>query len=171
METRPWPRKSLVLTAPLMYAAIPLGGYLLWGKSLVAFIVYAAIWAGVLTIGRYFVCRRCAHYGKDCPTGFGYAVRIFPKDTAREFSGRACMIDVLFIEAAFLAPPIIWILSFVNTIDSFSTTGHVLMVIYLALFLGFATAHEVNGCGRCVQGKCPASRASRERRKNARVPK
>ncbi|MBM3132261.1 MAG: hypothetical protein FJZ95_04410 [Chloroflexi bacterium] len=130
MIIQPWPRKSMILTAPFMYAAIPLGGYLLWGKSLIAFIVYVAIWAGVLTIGRYVVCRPCAHYGKDCPTGFGHLVRhMFPKDEARHFSGRACMVDILCIEAAFMIPPAVWMLSFLDVIGNFSTNGHVLMAL------------------------------------------
>ena len=165
MNIRPWPRKSMLLTAPFMYAAIPLGGYLLWDKSLIMFIVYVLIWVGIFTVGRHFVCRPCPHYGKDCPTGFGHIVRMFPKDTSRKFSGRACISDVLVIEAAFLIPAVIWILSFFNTIDDFSTIEHVLMGIYLALFLSFAAAHEVNGCSKCQQENCPASGVSREKRK------
>ena len=114
------------------------------------------------------MCRPCPHYGNDCPTGFGHVVRMFPKDTTREFSGRACIIDVLVIEAAFLIPAIIWILSFFDTIDSFSTVEHVLMAIYLALFLGISTAHTVNGCNKCEQENCPASGVSREHKKKAK---
>lgn len=169
MTIQPWPRKSMLLTAPFMYATIPLGGYLLWDKSLIMFGIYVATWIGILTIGRHFVCRPCPHYGKDCPTGFGHVVRIFPKDTTRKFSGRACIIDVLIIEAALLTPVVIWILSFFNTIDDFSTAEHVLMGVYLALFLGFSTAHEVNGCSKCEQENCPASRVSRERRKKLKA--
>lgn len=169
MTVQPWPRKSMFLTAPFMYATIPLGGYLLWDKSLIMFGIYVATWIGILTIGRHFVCRPCPHYGNDCPTGFGHIVRMFPKDTTREFSGKACITDVLVIEAAFLIPAIIWILSFFDMIDSFSTVEHVLMAIYLALFLGFSAAHTVNGCNKCQQENCPVSAVSKERRKKLKV--
>ena len=169
MDIKPWPRKAMLLTAPFMYAAMILGGYLLWDKSLVMFIVYAVIWIGILTIGRYFVCRPCPHYGNDCPTGFGHIVRMFPKDTTREFSGSACITDVMAIEVAFLIPLIIWILSFVGNIDDFSTAENVLMAIYLALFFGFSAFHEVDGCSKCQIENCPVSGVSRERKKNAKA--
>ncbi len=162
---QPWPRKSMLFTAPFMYATIPLAGYILWEKSLIIFVVYALTWLGIFTAGRYLVCRPCPHYGKDCPTGFGYIARIFPKDITRKFSGRACIADILIIEAAFFIPLAIWILSFFNPIDDFSTIEHVLMGIYLALFLIFSAAHTVNGCNKCQQENCPASVVSRERRK------
>ena len=169
MTIQPWPRKSMLLTAPFMYATIPLGGYLLWYKSLVIFGIYIATWIGILIIGRHLVCRACPHYGEDCPTGFGHIVRMFPKETTKEFSGFACIADVLVIEAAFIIPVVIWILSFFNTIDDFSTLEHVLMGLYLALFFGFSAAHTVNGCNKCQLENCPASGVSRERKKKLKL--
>lgn len=165
MIVHPWPRKSMLVTAPLMYTSIPIGAYVLWDKSIVLFIVYAVLWACILTIGRYFVCRPCPRYGEDCPTGFGHIVRIFPKDTSREFSGIACITDVLAIEIAFFIPVVIWILSLVNIVNDFSTLEHVFLGIYLILFFGFSVAHTVLGCNKCQQENCPASAISREHRK------
>lgn len=165
MTIQPWPRKTMLLTAPFMYATIPLGGYILWDKPPVAFSIYIAMWIGILTIGRHLVCRPCPHYGEDCPTGFGHIVRMFSKDRKREFSGRACIADVLIIEAAFLIPLVMWILTFVSIGDDFSTLKHILMGIYLALFFVFSAAHTVNGCNKCQQENCPASSVSRERKK------
>lgn len=168
MTVQPWPRKSMLLTAPFMYATIALGGYLLWDKSLIFFGIYMATWIGILTIGRHFVCRPCPHYGEDCPTGFGHIVRMYPKDTTREFSGKACITDVLAIEVALFIPIVIWILSFVNIVDDFNTLEHVLMAVYLVLFSSFSTAHTVYGCNKCQQENCPASGVSRERKKKAK---
>ena len=165
METRPWPRKSMILTAPFMYATIPLGGYILWDKSPIIFGIYIATWIGILIIGRHLVCRPCPHYGEDCPTGFGHIVRMFSKDTKREFSGRACIADVLIIEAAFLIPLVIWILSFIDIIDDFNAVEHILIGVYLILFFSFSTAHTVHGCNKCQQENCPASVVSREHKK------
>ena len=57
MSRVPWSRRTMLLNSLLFYPAVFLGGYVLWGKSAVMFWVYAAVWLGVIVLGRYFVCR------------------------------------------------------------------------------------------------------------------
>ena len=74
------------------------------------------------------------------------------------------MIDVISIEAALFIPLVLWVLSFFGITDPFRTIDHSLMVVYLFLFLCFGAAHEINGCSKCAQERCPVSKVSRERR-------
>jgi hypothetical protein len=76
-----WPRQTTLLNSLLFYSAVALGGYVLWGKAALMSWVYAAVWLGVIMLGRYFVCRRCQYYGVDCPSfGYSYLARMFKKD-------------------------------------------------------------------------------------------
>ena len=73
----PWPRSVMVLNIALGLASLLLGGYILWQTSLPFFWLYLGVWVGVLTVGRYFVCRSCPYYGQDCPTyGWGHLTRL-----------------------------------------------------------------------------------------------
>ena len=101
----------MLLNSLLFYPAVFLGGYVLWGKSAVMFWVYAAVWLGVIVLGRYFVCRRCQYYGVACPSfGYSYLARIFKKDESKPFSGLACHIDAFVQMLVMLLPVLAWIL-------------------------------------------------------------
>ena len=82
----PWPRSVMLLNIALGLASLLLGGYILWQTSPPFFWPYLAVWIGVLTVGRYFVCRSCPYYGQDCPTyGWGHLARLmYRRDETRD---------------------------------------------------------------------------------------
>ncbi len=159
-----WSRKTMLLNALLFWPMVFLGGYVLWGKSSAMFWVYAAVWLGIFTLGRYFVCRRCKYYGTDCPTfGYSYLARMFKKDESKPFSGRACHIDALVQMLVMLLPILAWIFSaFDIVVSQYKTVDHVLMGVYVALGLLMMAAHSVNGCSKCDIAECRLSKAAKE---------
>ena len=158
-----WSRRTMLLNSLIFYSAIVLGGYVLWGKSTAMFSVYAAVWLGIIVLGRYFVCRRCKYYGVDCPSfAFSHLARMFKKDESRGFSGLACHIDILVQVLVMLLPVLAWILSVFDIVVRRSdTTDHVLMGIYVALALVMLGVHSATGCNRCDIAECRLSKAAR----------
>lgn len=159
-----WWRQTMLLNSLLFYAAVLLGGYILCEKSTVIFWLYAAVWLGVIVLGRYFVCRRCKYYGVDCPSfGFSHLARMFKKDESRGFSGLACHIDILVQVLAMLLPVLAWIFSaFDIVVRRYDTTDHVLVGIYVALAFLMLSVHSATGCNRCDIAECRLSKATRE---------
>lgn len=167
MNTSWWPRRTMILNSLLLYSTTLLGGYVLWWSSSLTFWLYLSLWIGVLTVGRYFVCRRCSNYGKVCPSfGFSYIVRIFPKDKTGVFSWPACAVDILAISLLLLLPIIVWILSLFEIVTSYITLYHVLMAIYVLLVFLVLGAHSVTGCSRCNIAECRLSKAAKEHSKD-----
>ena len=159
-----WSRQTMLLNSLLFYPAVFLGGYVLWGKSLAMFSVYAAVWLGVIVLGRYFVCRRCKYYGVDCPSfGYSYLARMFKKDESKGFSGLACHIDTLVQMVVMLLPVLAWIFGVLDIVVSrYGTIDHVLMGIYVALAVAMLGVHSTTGCNRCDIAECRLSKAARE---------
>lgn len=164
-----WSRKTMLLSSLLVYPAVLLGGYVLWGKSAIMFWVYAAVWLGVIVLGRYFVCRRCKYYGVDCPTfGYSYIACMFKKDESKPFSGRACHIDILVQMIVMFLPVLAWILgAFDIVVPKYDTADHILMGIYVTLIVLTLYVHSTAGCSRCDIAECRMSRASRELKSRA----
>ena len=85
MEIRPWPRKAMLLTAPFMYAAVLLGGYILWDKSMIALIAYLLIWLGfsplaaILSADRVYIMARIVQ--PDSAIWFGSFPRIIEENS------------------------------------------------------------------------------------------
>ena len=161
-----WSRKTMLLNALLFWPAVFLGGYVLWGKSAVMFGVYAAIWVGIIVLGRYFVCRRCKYYGAACPTfGYSYLARMFKKDETKPFSGLACHIDILVQVLVMLLPVLAWIFGGLHVVvPRYDTIDHVLTGTYVALALSMLGVHIATGCNRCDIAECRLSKAARESR-------
>jgi hypothetical protein len=166
MSSVNWSRKTMLLNALLFWPTVFLGGYVLWGKSAAMFWVYAAVWLGIIVLGRYFVCRRCKYYGVNCPTfGYSYLARMFKKDESNPFSGRACHIDALLQMLVMLLPVLAWIFSaFDIVVSKYSTTDHVLSGVYLILGLLMLGAHSATGCSKCDIAECRMSKAAKERK-------
>ena len=154
----------MLLNSLLFYPAVFLGGYVLWGKSAAMFWVYAAVWLGVIVLGRYFVCRRCKYYGAACPTfGYSYLARMFKKDETKPFSGLACYIDILVQVLVMLLPVLAWILGGLHVVvPSYDTIDHVLTGVYVALAVLMLGVHSATGCARCDIAECRLSRAARD---------
>jgi hypothetical protein len=160
-----WSRRTVVLNSLLLYSTALLGAYVLWENSSVVFWLYVSFWVGVLTVGRYFVCRRCSYYGKDCPSfGFSYIVRIFPKDRTGTFSWPACALDISAITLILIMPIIVWILSVFEIVPNYSIINHALMGLYVALTLAMLGFHSVTGCNKCDIAECRLSKAAKERK-------
>jgi hypothetical protein len=159
----------MLLNALLFWPMVFLGGYVLWGKSAVIFWIYTAVWLGILTLGRYFVCRRCKYYGTDCPTfGFSHIARIFRRDESKGFNGRACEIDALVQMLVMLLPILAWIFSaFDIVVSKYGTTDHIIMGVYVTLGLLMMAAHSANGCSKCDIVECRLSKAAKERKSKA----
>lgn len=154
----------MVLNSLLLYSTAIIGSYVLWENSSVVFWLYVSLWVGVLTLGRYFVCRRCSYYGKNCPSfGFSYIVRIFPKDRTGAFSWPACVVDISAISLILLLPMIVWILSSFDMVPSYSTINHALMGIYVVLSFLMLGVHNITGCNKCDITECRLSKAAKER--------
>src|SRR5512137_928950 len=146
-----WSRQTMLLNSLLFYPAVILGGYVLWEKSLVMFLVYAAVWLGVIVLGRYFVCRRCNYYGVDCPSfGYSHLARMFKKDGSKGFSGLACHIDILVQVLVMLLPVLAWVFSALDiVVPRYDTMDHVLTGTYVALAVSMLGIHTATGCNRC----------------------
>ncbi len=164
MSRVPWSRRTMLLNSLLFYSALFLGGYVLWGKSAVMFWVYAAVWLGVIVLGRYFVCRRCRYHGVDCPSfGYSYLARMFKKDESKRFSGLACHIDILVQVLVMLLPVLAWIFGGLHVVvPKYDTIDHVLTGTYVALALSMLGVHTATGCNRCDIAECRLSKAARE---------
>ena len=161
-----WSRKVMLVNSAFLYPLILLGGYILYTKSLMLFSFYLLIWAGILTIGRYYVCRRCPYYGQDCPSfSFGHLARVFRRDENARFSARACMIDIAAIGASLLLPPLAWVLSFFEIVGDFSVAEHVLIGLYIMLAIAMVIVHEITGCSKCEIAECPTSKAAKARKR------
>ena len=159
-----WSRRTMLLNSLLFYPAVLLGGYVLWGKSLVIFSVYVAVWLGVIVLGRYFVCRHCKYYGVDCPTfGYSHLARMFKKDETKPFSGLACHIDILVQVLVMLLPVLAWILGGLHVVvPRYDTSDHVLTGIYVTLAVSMLGVYTATGCNRCDIAECRLSKAARE---------
>ena len=159
----------MLLNSLLFYPAVFLGGYVLWSKSAAMFWVYAAVWLGVIVLGRYFVCRRCQYYGADCPTfGYSYMARIFKKDESKPFSGLACHIDVFVQMLVMLLPVLAWILGGLHVVvPRYDTIDHVLTGTYVALAVSMLGVYTATGCSRCDIAECRLSRAARDLKSKA----
>jgi hypothetical protein len=164
-----WPRKTMLLNSLLFYPMVFIGGYVLWGKSAAMFWVYAAVWFGVIVLGRYFVCRSCKYYGVDCPTfGYSYLARVFRRDASKPFNGRACDIDMLAQMLVMLLPILAWIFSAAGfVVSKYGTVDHALMGVYMVGFLGLSV-HSKNGCSKCDIAECRLSKAAKERKAASR---
>ena len=163
----PWPRSAMLLNIALGLASSLLGGYILWRTSVPLFWPYLGVWIGVLTVGRYFVCRSCPYYGQDCPTyGWGHLTRLmYRRDETRGFNGRAATIEFGVIFVTNLLPVIAWAVSFSGQIAEFGRTEHILTGAYLALAVAGLMVHQRTGCTRCELEECPFSGAAQAKRK------
>ena len=161
-----WSRKTMLLNALLFWPTVFLGGYVLWGKSSAIFWIYTAIWIGIFTLGRYFVCRRCKYYGTDCPTfGFSHIARIFRRDESKGFNGRGCEIDIVAHLLVMLLPFLAWIFGFFDIVVSkYSSTDHILTGVYVTLGLLMMCVHNATGCNKCDIAECRMSKAARDRK-------
>jgi len=139
---------------------------MLWGKSSAIFWIYTAIWIGVFTLGRYFVCRRCKYYGTDCPTfGFSHIARIFRRDESKGFNGRGCEIDIVAHLLVMFLPFLAWIFGFFDIVVSkYSSTDHILTGVYVTLGLLMMCVHNATGCNKCDIAECRLSKAARDRK-------
>jgi hypothetical protein len=164
MREVPWSRRTMLLNSLLFYPAVFLGGYVLWGKSVVMFSVYAAVWLGVIFLGRYLVCRRCKYYGADCPTfGYSHLARMYKKDETKPFSGLACHIEILVQVLVMLLPVLAWILGGLHVVvPRYETIDHVLTGTYVALAVSMLGVYTATGCNRCDIAECRLSKAARE---------
>ncbi|MGQ9571728.1 MAG: hypothetical protein ACUVV3_00850 [Dehalococcoidia bacterium] len=162
-----WPRSAMLLNLALWFPLVILAGYVLWQTTLLFFSLYVALLVGILTLGRYFVCRTCPYYGQDCPTyGWGHLARLmFRRDETRGFNGRAAVIDFSAIVATGLLPVIVWLIGFSGNLVDFGTVEHILMGVYLVLLITAFVVHEATGCGKCELEECPFSKAAREKRR------
>ena len=163
----PWPRRVMLLNIALGLASLLLGGYILWQTSLPFFWLYVGVWIGILTVGRYFVCRSCPYYGQDCPTyGWGHLTRaMYRRDETRGFNSRAATIEFGVIFVADLLPVIAWGISFSGQIAEFGRTEHMLTGGYLALAVAGLLVHQRTGCARCELKGCPFSGAAQRNRR------
>jgi len=164
MSRVPWSRRTMLLNSLLFYPAVFLGGYVLWGKSAVMFWVYAAVWLGVIVLGRYLVCRRCKYYGVDCPSfGYSYLARMFKKDETKGFSGLACHIDAFVQMLVMFLPVLAWILgAFDIAVAKYKTADHILTGVYVTLAVVMLGVHSATGCNRCDIAECRLSKAARQ---------
>ena len=158
-----WARKTMLLNMALMYSLVLFGGYVLWGNARIVFWIYVMTWIGILTIGRYYVCRPCRYYGQDCPSfGFSHLARILPKGQGKGFSRMAVIIDTSVIVASLLLPMTVWVIGIFSRVVPFDRTDHALMGAYLLLFVVMSKVHSVTGCGKCDIAECPMSKAAKE---------
>jgi hypothetical protein len=157
----------MLLNTALGLASLVLGAYILWSTSAPFFWLYLGVWGGVLTVGRYFVCRSCPYYGQDCPTyGWGHLTRLmYRRDETRGFNGRAATIDFGVIFATNLLPVIAWAVSFSGHIAEFGRIEHILTGAYVALAVTGLLVHQRTGCARCELEGCPFSGAAQAKRK------
>ena len=162
-----WPRRVMLLNLALSIPALFLGGYILWQTTQLFFWLYVAVWAGILTVGRYFVCRACPYYGQDCPTyGWGHLARLmFRRDETRGFNGPAAIIDFSTIVVAALLPVVAWVIGFSGKVADFGTTEHILVGILLGLVAAGFVVHQGTGCSKCELEECPFSRAAQEKKR------
>lgn len=159
MSRTTWTHNEMLLNVALMYPLVFLGGYILWEKARPIFWAYMLTWFGILTVGRYFVCRPCPYYGQDCPSfGFGHLARIFPESKTKGFNRRAGIIDTSVIVASLLIPIVLWILGIFTRIVSLSVTDHIVMGVYLGVFITMGLVHDA-GCRKCDIAECPMSKA------------
>jgi len=161
-----WPRRVMLLNLALWLSSVVLGSYILWQTTLLFFCLYLAVLIGILTVGRYFVCRTCPYYGQDCPTyGWGHLARfVFRRDETRGFNNRAAVIDFAAILAGALLPVIAWAIGFSGKVADFGTTEHILMGIYLLLVISAFLVHQTTGCSKCELEECPFSKAAQEKK-------
>jgi hypothetical protein len=166
------PRSVMLVNIALGIASLLLGAYILWQTSFPLFWLFLAIWIGVLTVGRYFVCRACPYYGQDCPTyGWGHLTRLmYRRVETRGFNSRAATIEFGVILGTDLLPVIAWGISFSGQIAEFGRTEHILTGAYLALAVAGLLVHQRAGCARCEVEECPFSGAAHEKRRRASVP-
>jgi fatty acid desaturase len=165
----PWPRKAMVLNLALALPSVLLGGYILWQTTQVFFWLYLAALVGILTVGRYFVCRACPYYGQDCPTyGWGHLARLmFPRDETKGFNSRAVAIDFAAIILTALLPIIAWAIGFSGKVADFGRTEDILTGVYLVLVMAAFVVHQETGCSKCELEDCPFSKAAQERKKQS----
>jgi len=158
----------MLLNIALGVASLLLGGYILWQTSLLFFSLYVAVWFGVLTVGRYFVCRACPYYGQNCPTyGWGHLTRlIYRRDESRGFNSRAATIEFGVILVTDLLPVIAWAASFSGQVAEFGRTEHILAGVYLALAVAGLLVHQRTGCAQCELEECPFSGAAQKNRRS-----
>jgi len=163
----PWPRSVMLLNIALGLASLLLGGYILWQTSPPFFWPYLAVWIGVLTVGRYFVCRSCPYYGQDCPTyGWGHLARLmYRRDETRGFNSRAATIEFGVILVTDLLPVIAWATSLSGQVAEFGRTEHILTGAYLALAVAGLLVHQRTGCAKCELEECPFSGAAQKSRR------
>ena len=161
----------MLLNISISVPSLLLGGYILWQTTQLLFWVYLAAWIGILTIGRYFVCRTCPYYGEGCPTyGWGHLARMmFRRDETRGFNGPAAVIDFATILVVALLPLAAWVIGFTGKIADFGTTEHILVGLFAALVIAGFLVHQRTGCSKCELQECPFSGAARG--KKARLVK
>lgn len=172
MASADWSRGTMLLNSLLFYPAVIIGGYVLWDKSSPIFWAYIVIWLGILVLGRYYVCRRCKYYGRDCPTfGFSYLACMFRRDESQGFSGRACHIDIFFHMVGLFIPVLAWIMGAFNAVVSaYGTVDHALMGAYVVLVSLMMGVHSATGCNKCDIAGCRFSGAARESRAKPEQP-
>lgn len=148
--------RIMLLNMALFYPALILGGYLLWGKSMPLFILYAAGLAATLMIGRYVVCRPCPYYGKPCPSfGFSYLAKIFPKARDRSFNGTAAAAETRIITLFLLMPIVPMALSWFGLAEAYMVYEYILMFVYVSLVFATDVVHKETGCNKCPVEACP----------------
>ncbi|UCH86069.1 MAG: hypothetical protein JSU97_05875 [Dehalococcoidia bacterium] len=162
-----WPRRVMLLNLALFIPALFLGGYILWQTTQLFFWLYIVVWVGILTVGRYFVCRTCPYYGQDCPTyGWGHLTRLmFRRDETRGFNVAAGVIEFATTIVATLLPVIAWVIGFSGKVADFGTTEHILVGILLGLVAAGFVVHQGTGCSKCELEECPFSKAAQEKRR------
>ena len=154
--------KTMVLNSVLFWPSLILGGYLLWVKSTPLFLVYSIILIATIITHRYIICRSCFYYGKPCPSfGFSYLAQLFPKADDKPFNGKAAVIETGILIVCWLLPVLLLILSWTDTIDSYSLLEYVLTGIYVTLLLVVSGFHLITGCSKCEIRECPINKVSK----------
>ena len=161
-----WPRSVMLVNLAFMVPLVGLGAWILWETAWVLFWLYLAVWVGILTLGRYFVCRTCPCHGRDCPSyGYGHlAALLFKRDETRGFNNTACVIDFAANGLAMLVPVVAWLLGFFDVLADFSPAEHAAIGIYLALLVAGVGVHQASGCAKCENAECSFSKATKARR-------
>lgn len=151
--------KTMIFNIILFYSTLILGGYILWVKSVILFILYSGTLIITIITGRYIICRACFYYGKPCPSfGFSYLALIFPKVNNKAFNGRAALIETRVIGACLILPIFSLILSWLGAIKTYSGFDNLLIGIYIVLLASTSIVHTLTGCDKCEIKNCPLSK-------------
>lgn len=146
-----------------------LGACILFVKSLALFIPYVVLWAGIMTVNRYFICCACRYYGDDCPTfGWSYLAPVFPRRADARFNARAAMAEAAETIIIVCLPLLAWVLSAFRVVGAYTMAEHLIVSVYGVLAVAALVVHQTTGCGHCDVAECPWSKAHKNRKAMAR---